>query len=190
MAPLNPKNSSSWPASATTENIALAQDGSLSGTVTGEGGAPLAGIEVEVCGGSVFECFTTATEAAGRYSFAELSEGQYSETATPSAHSGYAVTRTQNTVRVNPSQNTTEDVPLTEAGGIHGTVTGVGNAGVANVSINACGPMGATRRRPMPTANTPSKKLPTAATPPPRAHRRTRDTRPQALNSPSREKRV
>ena len=127
-------------ATTTTEDIVLARDGSLSGTVTGEGGAPLTGIEVEVCGGQVFECFTTTTEAAGHYSFAELSEGDYSESATPPSHSGYTVTQTQNPVHVTPTQNTTENVSLTEVGGVHGTVTGAANAGLANVSVNACGP--------------------------------------------------
>ncbi len=128
--------------SATTEDIALAQDGSLSGTVTGEGGAPVADVSVEVCGGIVFECSATVTEAAGHYSFAELSEGSYSDVATPPAHSGYATTQTQNYVTVNAAQNTNENISLTEAGGIHGTVTGSGNAAVANVTVTACGALG------------------------------------------------
>ena len=128
--------------SATTEEIALSQDGSISGTVTGEGGAPEANVSVEVCGGLVYECSTTVTEAAGHYSFAEVGEGVYSEVATPPAHSGYATTSAQKFVLVDAAQNTNEDISLTEVGTIHGTVTGTGNVGVANVTVTACGPQG------------------------------------------------
>ena len=126
---------------ATTEDIALRQDGSLSGLVSGEGGAPVANVGVEVCGGEEFLCFTTETEAAGHYSFPELAEGSYSEIITPAAHSGYAVTE-RGKISVNGAQNTTEDVALTEVGAISGIVTGTGHVGVANVTVTACGSAG------------------------------------------------
>jgi hypothetical protein len=127
----------------TTENVALTEDGGITGTVTdAQTGNPISGVAV-TCGGG---CPTTTatTDVSGAYSFTKVPNG--SAYSLSFAASGY-VTQTITGVTVTGPNTTSANIALTEDGGISGTVTDAQTsmpiAGVT-VTCSACGTTTAT----------------------------------------------
>ena len=127
----------------TTENVALTEDGGITGTVKdAQTGTPISGVTV-TCGGG---CPTTTatTDISGNYSFTMVPNG--SAYTLSFAASGY-VTQTSTGVTVTGPNTTVENIALTEDGGISGTVTDAQTAlPIAGVTVtcSACGTTTAT----------------------------------------------
>lgn len=104
------------PGTASTESVALTEDGGISGTVTDQQtGTPISRVTVTCAGG----CPTTTatTDGSGNYAYSAVPNGSsYSLTF---AASGY-VTQTITGVAVAGPVTTTENVALTEDGGSAG----------------------------------------------------------------------
>ncbi|MGA7988534.1 MAG: carboxypeptidase regulatory-like domain-containing protein [Candidatus Dormiibacterota bacterium] len=125
----------------TTTNVALTEDGSITGTVTdatASGNPTLPGVTV-TCSCQVA---TATTDVNGNYSFPNITPGTYSLTF---ALPGY-VTSTINTVSVTSGNVATESAALTEDGGFNGTVTDSTKAPIQGVTVtcNGCGVSSAT----------------------------------------------
>lgn len=126
------------------ENLELLGDGSVSGTVTDPSSAPVEHAAVEACSEDQGEpepqpavCYTAETEAGGEYSLPEVRTGKYEITVTPAAHSGLGNKKTSS-FAVAVGGAVTENVALTEAGQVTGTVTSPHGEPVSGAYVWLC----------------------------------------------------
>jgi protocatechuate 3,4-dioxygenase beta subunit len=118
----------------TTTNVALTEDGSITGNVTDAtavGNPILPGVTV-TCSCQVG---TATTDGSGNYFFLNVAPGTYSLTF---ALSGY-VTSTINNAIVSAGSPTIEGTALTEDGGFFGTVTDSSSAPIQGVTVTCNG---------------------------------------------------
>ncbi|HEU0317652.1 MAG TPA: carboxypeptidase regulatory-like domain-containing protein, partial [Solirubrobacteraceae bacterium] len=126
-------------------DVVLSPGGSISGTVTGAGGAGLAGAEVRATSVRGLLAAESVTDANGDYSLIGLAAGSYAvEFVGPSAGPAYApeyydpqgATGTPNVVSVAAGQDTPGvDGQLQAGGAISGTVTDAAGNPLAGVSV-------------------------------------------------------
>jgi hypothetical protein len=125
----------------TTTNVALTEDGHITGNVTdatASGNPVLPGVTV-TCSCQVG---ATTTDSSGNYAFVNVAPGTYSLTF---ALSGY-VTSTITSVVVSSGSPTIENTAMTEDGGFNGIVTDSTSTPIQGVTVtcNGCGVSSAT----------------------------------------------
>ncbi len=101
-----------------------ASDGTISGTVTDQAGAVVAGVTVEATNQSTGEKRSATTSDSGAYTIPSLTVGLYNVTATGS---GFASSTVQS-VKVSVSFNTTQDLVLSPQGASETVVISTGDA--------------------------------------------------------------
>jgi hypothetical protein len=101
----------------TTENVQLVQDGTVTGTVTGAGGTPLSGVQIQAQSTDNLYFGNTTTAANGNYTLT-LAPDTYSLCFNATDYVYQCVTPT-----VTSGNQTTESVQLVQDGTITGTVT-------------------------------------------------------------------
>ncbi len=105
-------------------NFGQASDGTISGTVTDQAGAVVAGATIEITNQATGEKRSATTSDSGTYTVPNLSVGVYNVTATGT---GFA-TSTVQSVKVSVSFNTTQDVVLNPQGASESVVISTGDA--------------------------------------------------------------
>jgi Carboxypeptidase regulatory-like domain/Putative Ig domain len=120
------------------------QPGSMSGTISNPAAEGVAGAAVEACGeieeeggGESRVCRATQSGAGGHYSLSSLPPGYYTLTATPAAHSGYAVTSGEE-VAVLSDLSTTQNLELRGTAAVHGEITSESSAPLNGVPVSLC----------------------------------------------------
>jgi hypothetical protein len=112
--------------------VSAASTGTVSGTVTGPGEAPLAGVEVTVF--NELSAGFDVTDGAGHYSVGGLAPGGWQVQFWPPDGSGL-VPHTSAPFGLVAGQTVVIDVELEEAGSLSGTVTAVGDGPVEGVEV-------------------------------------------------------
>ncbi len=117
--------------STTTVNFALAQSGTISGTVTNSAGTGLANATVSYSGGSA----TATTNSGGAYTLS-VAPGTYSVTASATGYQS----STQSNVIVSIGATTTANFSLVQlVGTISGTVTNSAGAAISGATVSYSG---------------------------------------------------
>ncbi|MFN8025523.1 MAG: carboxypeptidase-like regulatory domain-containing protein [Acidimicrobiia bacterium] len=111
---------------------------SISGTVTGAGGAPLSGATVYLYSPITSEADGAVTDGSGHYLIDTLPAGDYFLSVT---RAGY-VTQYVDHLQLPADTPLTRDFVLTQLGSLHVTVTSVDSTPVADAAVTANGPEG------------------------------------------------